>query len=202
MAPRQERGRRSTAEMSSYRVKQELKGYATLLEVGGHRRRERKGVRTYCARARLSALLPLVAALGQRLFGLTMSLDGRLEDVEESLRAAANCCCNRAFSLPKRSTSACSRTFSSYNVVLRSITDTSFPLSFATRWTRRSCSQADSGFRSFIRRGNAHPWTLDPDQSPAQKIQEFWYIRGSLGKPNPLLQDDACRPAAMGFQRA
>ena len=44
--------------------------------------------------SRLPALLPLLAALAGGFFGLTMSLDGGLEEVEESLRAAANCCCN------------------------------------------------------------------------------------------------------------
>ena len=36
--------------------------------------------------------------LGSGFFGLTMSLDGGLEEVEEFLRAAANCCCKLAFS--------------------------------------------------------------------------------------------------------
>ena len=64
------------------------------------------------------------------LGGLTISLDGGLEEVEEFLRAAANCCC-------KRATSSCSRAFSSSNCELRSITPKCFSSSLATRWASR-----------------------------------------------------------------
>jgi hypothetical protein len=63
--------------------------------------------------------------------GLPMSLDGGLEDVEESLRAAANCCF-------KSATSARSRAFSSSNFAFRSMTEESFFSSLAMRWARRS----------------------------------------------------------------
>ena len=47
--------------------------------------------------SRLSALLPLLAPLGSGFFGLTMSLDGGFEEVEEFFFS-------RAFSTSRRST--------------------------------------------------------------------------------------------------
>jgi len=69
--------------------------------------------------------------LGSGFLGLTMSLDGGLEEVDESLRAAANCCFRSATSLR-------SLAFSSSNSALRSITEKSFSSSLAMRWASRS----------------------------------------------------------------
>jgi len=48
--------------------------------------------------SRLPALLPLLAALAGGFLGLTMSIDGGLEEVDESFRAVASCCLRRSFS--------------------------------------------------------------------------------------------------------
>ena len=90
--------------------------------------------------ARLPAPLALLAVLRGGLGGLTISLEGGLEEVEEFLRAAANCCFRRSTSSRSCRFSRRSAAFSSSNRVLRSNTPRSFSSSTATRRASPPCS--------------------------------------------------------------
>jgi hypothetical protein len=131
-------------------------GWKWLTASGGN------GDRKCCSCPGCPPFFRFLPPLGSGFFGLTMSLDGGLEEVEESLRAAANCCCRPAFS--------------SSSFAMRSIAWSSLPSSVATRCAR--CSQFREGLasRSFIVRENTHPRPPNQDQMSAHRPQQFWKI--------------------------
>lgn len=171
-ARRQPRRRQRPAKVGLYRSEQKLTDHLAVLK------------RTSPS---LSESVPTIGSL----FRSGLSLDGSLDNTEESLRAAASCCSRREFSLPNRSTSARSRALSSRSCrfsarspafsasrdSILTIPAKSCSSILTTPWATPSSLQSPLGSRGFKGQADTHPWLPDRDRSAARQTEESWAKR-------------------------